>query len=153
MYQLPVHELDDLAWLPGWQMRPQQEIRARISDITAEPEWIVVGNYQQTQDISWQRAEGVIWLDLDMSLQFYRLVWRCLKRALLRQSCCNGNYESLLMTFASRESLLLWLVKSHARVRTRYLTCSQEQTGPWILHLPDTQAVRRFQHALQKLCA
>jgi len=150
-YQLPVYELDDLAWQPGWQLHPLDEIRERVATVVAQPEWILVGNYHRTQDLSWQEAEGVIWLDLSLQRQFYRLIWRCLKRALLRQACCNGNFESLRMTFASRESLLLWLLKSHADVRARYLQHSQAATGPWVLHLPEVQAVRHFQHRLQGL--
>jgi len=133
--ELPAFDLDELNWLPGWQMRSSEELRESVRQIVDTPAWVLAGNYERTQDLSWPQAQVVIWLDFEKDLVLKRALKRCLYRYFLKEACCNGNYESLRMTFFSRDSLLLWILKVHARQRLRYQERAKEQTGPLILHL------------------
>ncbi|PKL76728.1 MAG: toxin [Candidatus Melainabacteria bacterium HGW-Melainabacteria-1] len=138
-----VIELDELYWLPGWTGRPEAEFRAKVSQAVADDTWILAGNYQRTQVLSWPRAELVIWLDFPMPLVFSRVFRRCLRRALHREQICNGNTESLRMTFCSRQSLLLWILKTHASHRARYHQ-QMLQAGPPILRLRSPAEVKQL---------
>lgn len=146
--KLPAYDLDELSWLPGWQMRPHQELREAVGKVVNTPGWIIAGNYERTQDLSWPRAELVIWLDLEKALVLRRAFWRCWKRIALQEPCCNGNYESLRMTFASKDSLLRWIWTSHARVRARYQQRCMATTGPLLLHLQRPYQVQQFKQKL-----
>lgn len=147
---LPAFELDDLNWLPNWQMRPASELRESVQAIVDTEAWILIGNYERTQDLSWSQADLVIWLDLGKIRVLWRVFWRCLRRAGLRQTCCNGNYESLGMTFASKESLLLWIWQTHAQIHQRYHLRSKAKSGPLILALRHAQDLRRLWQFLTK---
>lgn len=147
---IPAYDLDDLGWLPGWQMRPREELRARVQAINQTPAWILAGNYERTQDLSWPRSDLVIWLDLKKGLVLQRVFWRCLRRALWKQPCCNGNYESLRLTFASRDSLLIWIWNTHASHRQRYLKRCQALSGPLILHLQRPYQVEQLKRRVRQ---
>ncbi len=112
--------LDDLHWCPGWVERPDDEMRRAVEAVVSTDAWVVDGNYAFLQDRFLPRADLVVWLDLPLSVTLPRLLVRCLARAWRRTPCCNGNRESLRMTFASRESLLLFAVATDRSRRRRY---------------------------------
>lgn len=131
----PSCDIDDLFWEPGWQGVSDEELRRRLSEFIAGEAWALAGNYSRTQDLTWPRAELIVWLDLNLPLVFGRVVRRCLRRASRREMICNGNYESLRLTFFSKESLLLWQLKSHGRQRRQYITRLDKPGTPPILQL------------------
>lgn len=73
---LPLHDLDDLYWLPGW-VRPStsawEDIQAKLVE---RPEWIIAGDYRQTLALRVRRATAVIVVDPGAVT--------CLRRLLLR---------------------------------------------------------------------
>jgi adenylate kinase family enzyme len=141
---IPAIDIDELNWLPGWQQRPREELRESMATIVTQPAWVISGNYERTQDLSWPRTQLVIWLDFELSLVFVRVLKRCIIRALFKEACCNGNQESLYMTFFSKESLLLWLLQTHTKIRLRYQKRAEAESGPLVLHLRQPAEVRRF---------
>jgi len=112
--------LDDLHWLPGWVERPDAEMRRAVEAVVARDAWVVDGNYAFLQEQFLSRADLVVWLDLPLAVTFLRLLVRCLERVWHGTTCCNGNRESLRLTFASRESLLLFAVMTDRARRRRY---------------------------------
>lgn len=115
----PVVHLDELFWLPGWQVSDPFEFHEAVGAATAEASWVVEGNYQLVRQPFLSRADRVIWLDLPLSLCLLRLIRRCLSRVFTREMICNGNRESLHETFLSRKSLLWWAITTdRARRRT-----------------------------------
>lgn len=112
--------LDDLHWAPGWVERPRHDLAARLAPVVARPAWVVDGNYGDVQRRYVHAADLVVWLDLPLATTFPRLVARSVARAVRGTPCCNGNRESLARTFLSRESILVWALTSHRRVRRRY---------------------------------
>lgn len=102
---VPYTDSDDVFWLPGWQERPNDEFRAALDDATRGDGWVLVGNYlSRATDITWPRADTIIWLDLPLPLVITRSVRRTTKRAVTRQVVCNGNVEKLRFLLPERFS-------------------------------------------------
>jgi len=117
---IPFVELDALAWLPGWVNRPLAELRELVDERTRGPTWVVDGNYSKVRDIVWARANTVVWLDYPFRHVFGQLLRRTLRRSLRREELWSGNRESLRMSFLSRESILLWAIRTHSRRKRQY---------------------------------
>lgn len=109
-------QIDELNWLPGWQMRPTPELRELIRDEAGSEEWIIDGNYERTSDIVLQRATALAWLDYSFPLVMYRAFSRTVRRVIFRERLYAGNRESFRLSFLSRESVLLWVIRRY-RVR------------------------------------
>jgi adenylate kinase family enzyme len=139
---IPYTDLDDLHWLPGWKERPIEELRAQVKHLVEQPQWIIAGNYQRTQDLSWPHAELIIWLDFPLWTIYQRLLQRTLQRVLWKQSCCNGNYESWKTAFFSRQSMFVWVKETAQRTRTRYH--ERLATTPQMVRLRSTREVKLF---------
>lgn len=140
--QLPHVDLDDLYWLPDWQERPLEDMRNQVRRIVEQPQWIIAGNYQRTQDLSWPHADLIIWLDFPLWTIYQRLLQRTLKRLLWKQPCCNGNYESWQTAFFSRQSMFIWVKQTAKRTRARYH--KQLTTTPKMVRLSSAQKVKLF---------
>jgi adenylate kinase family enzyme len=119
---LRVIELDALFWGKDWQPVPLELFRHRVERETkGDDGWIVVGNYGQVRDLVWPTADTMIWLDLPLRLVMWRLVRRTVRRAATKTDLWGtGNRESFRNAFLSRQSILLWALKTHRRNRERY---------------------------------
>ena len=116
----PHIELDVLHWLPGWAERPLEDFRKVVGKETSSQQWVLDGNYSKVRDIVWRRATDVIWLNYSFPLVFSRALRRTIRRAVTREELFSGNRESFRMTFFSKDSLLLWILKTYRRNRTLY---------------------------------
>ncbi len=148
---LPLVEIDELAWQPGWQMIATEALRLKIQTVVQQPAWILVGNYGSTQDLSWPKAELVIWLDLPRYVVVWRSIVRSIQRTLKRTPVCNGNYESFRRSFLQRDSIILWVWNHYHIIQQRYaakVQCTADE-GPVILRLRTRREVRRFQGRLR----
>ena len=128
---VPHIELDALHWGPDWEEAPLETFRERVSDAIQGDGWVVDGNYGKVRDIVWGRADTVLWLDYPFLGTFLRLLWRTLRRLILREELWNGNRESLTMML-SGDSILLWAVTSHPRYNREY---AQLMSDPEYAHL------------------
>ena len=139
-------ELDALYWGPGWQPAPVELFRHRVECETRDGDWITVGIYGQVRDIVWQRADTLVWLDLPLPLVMWRLFWRTLRRIATQEDLWRtGNRESLGRTLFSRDSILLWALKTHGRNRRRFgEECSTFAAGRTVIRLRSTRDVERF---------
>ena len=118
---LRVIELDALNWGPGWQPAPLELLRHRVERETRDGDWIVVGNYDSVRDLTWRAADTLVWLDLPFPLVIWRLFWRTLRRSVTKENLWgSGNTESLLRSFFTRQSILLYAMKTHRRNRNRF---------------------------------
>ena len=64
-----------------------------------------------------RRADTVIWIDPPFATMFLRLLRRSLTRIVRRTVVYNGNRESFRQTFLSRESVLLFALRTRPRRR------------------------------------
>jgi adenylate kinase family enzyme len=115
-------ELDALHWEPNWQEAPVDIFRARVEKATQAEKWTLAGNYRAVRDITWPRAEALIWLDYPFLLVLWRLTRRNFKRGLTRELLWDTNYEPLWIHFKlwSNESLYNWLIQTYWRRKKEY---------------------------------
>lgn len=118
---VPWHSVDELTWEPGWVEVPEDEQRRRITEICAQPAWILDTAYTRWLDVPLARVELIVALDYPRWVSLGRLVRRTLARCWDRRLICNGNRESL-RTLLSRDSIVLWHLRSFARKRRRIRT-------------------------------
>ena len=83
---LPLIHLDSHYRRPGWQLPAAANWREQVLALAATSEWIIDGNYSNTDDIRMPRADTLIWLDHARSV--------CLRRALLRTLTGYGETRS-----------------------------------------------------------
>lgn len=116
---LPMVDLDELHWLPGWKVRMPDEFHDLVEKGAAEEKWIICGNYSVVRDAVWPKADAIVWLDYPFMLVFRRLIWRTLRRIHDRKEVCNGNVETWSQVF-SKDSIIAWLFRSYWRRREAY---------------------------------
>ena len=107
---------DDIGWLPGWQQRTVEDQRDLAAEIAARDRWVLDSAYGVWRDVVLPRAELVVGLDYPRWLSLARLVRRSLRRAVTRESVCNGNRETFARLFI-HDSIIRWHFRSFTRKR------------------------------------
>lgn len=88
-----------------------------------EPEtWVVDGNYSVISDITWSKADTIVWFDLPYVTVMARTIRRTVRRVLSREELWNGNREPLsnLWSFNPEKSIIAWTATRHRVYRRRY---------------------------------
>ena len=121
--QIPHIELDSLFWKSNWQESADDEFFSKIQVAleNAGDSWVLDGNYSRAQSIIWPLADTIIWLDYPLWLSFARLLRRTLRRMFTREMLWGNNRESVREVFFSKESILLYSLKTHKTRRQKYL--------------------------------
>lgn len=147
---IPHVELDALHWLPDWRERELDEFRGEVSQALAGPDWVVDGNYSKVRDISWRRADTLVWLDLPLPLVMARLINRTFQRWRKREVLWNGNRETLKGAFFSKDSLVLWMLKSRRKHRRDYprLVNEPQYAHLKVIHLTSAAQVDAWLNSL-----
>lgn len=119
---LPCIEMDRLFWLPGWQEPREEDFLARLGRAVSADAWVLDGNYNRTAAVKWAGVECVVWLDYSFGRTLAQAVRRAFRRSLSREELWpgTGNRESLRKSFFSRDSIILWTLKSYGSNRARY---------------------------------
>ena len=113
-------ELDAIHWKPEWQERPVDEVRQMASEAAAGERWVMDGNYSAVRDIVWGRATTVVWLNYPFRVVLWRALSRTTRRVITQEELFSGNREGFRQSFLSRDSIILWAISSHRRVRQDY---------------------------------
>ncbi|MGQ6597226.1 AAA family ATPase [Serratia sp. IR-2025] len=121
----PYIEMDRLYWRPEWQGTPDDAFLARLEQALAEAGegWVLDGNYSRTQPIKWREVDYILWLDYGFGRTLWQAVRRACRRAASKRELWpgTGNRESFRRSFFSRESIVLWTVRTYAKNRRKYL--------------------------------
>lgn len=146
---VPHVELDALQFEPGWTVVPDDVLRERVRGALAETPhgWVADGNYATVRDLVWTRADTLVWLELPLRTLLTRLTRRTFARIIGREELWGtGNRESLRAHFASRDSLFLWLVRSHRarRRECRAQLATADHAHLRVVHLRSSAAVERW---------
>lgn len=129
-------ELDALHWGPDWKETPEAEMRERVRSALAAERWVVDGNYLHLRDLVWPLADTVVWLDYPRHVVMARVVWRTLRRSLLREVLWAGNRESLARALGP-DSIVRWAWDTFDRRRAQYrelLLDPRAPPGPRVEH-------------------
>ncbi|WP_323659246.1 adenylate kinase [Pectobacterium versatile] len=120
---IPYIEMDALFWLKDWQERADADFFQRLESALEPESWVLDGNYNRTRDIKWRNVDVVIWVDYCFTRTLFQAVRRAYLRAWRKEELWSGtgNKESFLRSFFSRDSIILWTMKTYSRNRKRYL--------------------------------
>lgn len=115
-------ECDAICWEPGWQLAPHEIADKRLHAAMESPAWILDGNLSQRREAEVEALSQIdtfVWLDYSLAVILIRHLKRFGQRIILRQPCCNGNYESLRRVL-SRESIVWYSIKTYRWRRLQY---------------------------------
>ena len=132
----PHTELDALYWGPDWTPYPSAQFLAAVDTARAGEHWVIDGNYGAARELLWPRATHIVWLDYGRTRVFGQVLRRTLQRGWTQAPLWAGNRESLRNAFFSRESILLWSLKTFAKNRQRYGTLRASGAHPhaaWVV--------------------
>lgn len=118
----PFIELDALYHQPGWTELARDDFRERVTQGLEASSWVVDGNYSPVRDLVFERADGVVWLDLPRPLVMRRVIRRTLRRTVTRERLWNGNREPLtnLCRLDPERNIIRWAWMQHAGYVERY---------------------------------
>lgn len=132
---VPYIEMDRLYWLPEWQGRSDEDFYALLEEtLNATPGWVLDGNYNRSRPIKWRDVDLVIWLDYGFWRTLRQAVLRVIRRAWQGKELWpgTGNTESFRRAFLSRESILIWTLKTWRHNRVRY---AADMANPQYKHI------------------
>ncbi len=146
LLEIPAVELDALHWEANWTPALLPVLRERVDTALSGDAWVVDGNYSSVRDLTWGRADTIIWLDYSLWVVMMRVVWRTFARICTRTTLWNGNRERLSNGVFSKDSILWWALKTHQRNRRRYseLTCQPEYAHLKIVHHRSPRTTRAW---------
>ena len=140
----PCVEFDALFWGPGWTAVPAEVFRDRLTSALAAERWVADGGYAAVRDITWARADTVVWLDYPLRTVLGRWARRTVARIRTREEFWpgTGNRESLRNALR-RDGLLWWILSTHARRRRTMAAAMRDRSDlRWIRLGSPSQAER-----------
>ncbi len=154
----PSIELDAINWQrPDWEPLTEEELQDQVAEAVQQEQWVIDGGYSAVRPLILARADTVIWLDYPFPVIFSRLLRRTARRVISHERLWGGNHETLARTL-SRDSILLWCLKTYRRRRwqfpqllaqaqNRHLRVlhfqSPRQTEAWLKELRHSDAEER----------
>ena len=147
---VPHVELDSLHWGPDWTPTPRDLFREQVAEALGSKAWTIDGNYSSVRDIVWARADSVVWLDYSLPVVMGRVLWRTIRRSLLREELWNGNRERFREAFLARDSIILWALTSYRRRKREYpvLFEQPEYAHLRVVHLRSPRATEEWLEGL-----
>src|SRR5687768_5884942 len=110
---IPHIELDALYWQENWKRPPPERFCGWVSDALQGERWVVDGNHTEVRDITWTRADTLIWLDYPLRVVFSRLGRRTFKRLIKRQLLLNKNRKTWREQYLTRHSMFFTMLKTY----------------------------------------
>jgi len=122
---IPYIQLDALFWRADWQGTPDDLFFAKIeAALAGKTDWVIDGNYKRTQSIKWRDVDMIVWVDYSFLRTLYQAVRRAAVRAWQQDEIWagTGNRETFRKSFFSRDSIILWTLKTYRNNRRQYET-------------------------------
>ena len=139
---LPVHHMDHIHWMSGWQQRSRDQRRQMAMAVEAQETWIFEGGFSTTYANRLSRADTVIWLDLPVGLRLWRVTKRLFRywgqvRPDLPEGCPEGIHKETWAFYVwiwttrstAREKLAAHLRVPPANARVHHLTSPAQVRG------------------------
>lgn len=139
-------ELDSLFWEPGWKEAAPDIFKSRVQTAISKEAWVVDGNYSKLNEWLWSQADTMIWLDLPLITILGRFFRRSFQRSIRRELLWNGCRESLKNSIFQKNSLLIWILKTHRRRTNQYSVFMQNPPHPKmkVYRLRSTREIQNF---------
>ncbi len=121
----PFYRIDSLYWLANWQGSSDDSLNQKLTTALdkAVSGWVLDGNYTRTQPIKWKEVDMVVWLDYPtknaLSVDYAHIVAHRSGQELWANT---GNKERWKNAFFSRDSIILWLLKTYYPNKKRNLS-------------------------------
>ena len=114
-------EFDALRFAEDWVEVPDEVFTERTAAATERDAWVADGNYSRAaHNPRWERAQTVVWLDYPFLVCGWRLLRRTVLRAVRREELWHGNRETFRHSFAGKDSIMLWFLRTFRRRRRQY---------------------------------
>ena len=126
LHQLPVVHVDSIQFLPGMNIRPQDETRSVLRDVAGRERWLIDGfGPLDLIEQRFQLADQVVFIDFPL----WRHAWWCSKRQIKsfwqrREELPIGCNEA---TFAHTVKLFKTLWRVHKQMRPELVRILQRQ--------------------------
>lgn len=140
---IPYIEMDRLYWRPNWQGTEDDALWSRLENtLAATEDWVLDGNYNRTRPVKWRNVDLVVWVDYGFGRTLYQAVSLAFRRAWHKQELWpgTGNCESFRRSFFSRESIIIWTIKTWRSNRERY---EADMRNPQYDHIRFVRITRR----------
>ena len=152
---LPYIELDALHHGPNWEEASAELLQERVRDaLAAAPGgWVVDGSYHvKLGDLVFAQADTAILLHPSYATALSRSLRRTVRRLITREELWNGNRERLRDVF-SRNSIPLWVLRTHPGHRERFLTLFERYPQLEVVDLGGQRDVERWLQSIQPTAA
>lgn len=143
---LPLVEIDEITWGPGWTQILLDEQRRRIADVVAGDAWVLDHGYGKWLDLVLDRVELVVGLDFPRWVSSGRLLRRSLVNVVSHRPICHGNVETW-RRLVGPESIVRWHRQSFPSKRRRIRAWEAAQIPPTV-RLRGPRHLRRWITAL-----
>ena len=142
---MPVIYLDKECWQSGWKYPPKEEWEAKNRDFVTGDSWIIDGNHRETMEMRFQRAELILFFDINPVLCMWR-VWR--RHGRKRTDLAEG-MEKEEKRDRMFYKLLAYIWTSH-RKRREYICSLYEKYPSRMIPFRRTGQVKRFLEDIEK---
>jgi hypothetical protein len=122
---LPFIELDAIHWGANWTEPRLADFRQRVARALGGEAWVADGNYGKARDITWGRAQALVWLDYSLAVCLARLFVCTARRVVTKETLWNDNHATLRGQL-SRDGLIPYTIRRHRGRRARYASLLQE---------------------------
>ena len=151
---LPYIEMDQLFWGPGWTQPAKEDFILALEKKLDQPNWLLDGNYDSVIPVKWKSVDIVIWIDYSLTRTLLQALKRALVRAYSQKELWPGtdNRESFRQLL-SRDSILLWALKTYHSNRKKYLSFMADKDYQHIqfIQLRSPKQVKNFIDTTHKL--
>jgi len=143
---LPVIHLDQLFWRPGWKRSDWDMFIEHVRAAAAEECWVMDGNYSNTYDLRFPRADTVIHLDVPTRTSLYRILRRMITgHGRVRSDGPEGCPERFDWPF------IWWTITFHRLRRPRIIaTLERFRDSVRVVTLRNSRAVAQFLRELDE---
>jgi len=148
-WNLPHIKLDALRFGPNWIEDPDEIFEDRVAAAAAEDRWVMDGNYTAVRPLIWERADTVIWVDLDKGPVMRQVIRRTFRDWARGIGNLPGNRERLRNVLKPGHPIR-WSWSNHARFRKREAEWLSDPAWAHLkaVHLRSCQDVDTFLRAI-----
>jgi adenylate kinase family enzyme len=109
---IPVIHIDDIFWEPGGfdKKRPQEVVWSMIQEAKAKDSWIAEGVFGELAEQFFDRAEGLVWLDID---------WPTCQARLLKRGSESKKHMGRVESEQGLKNLVEWASQYYERTNAR----------------------------------